>query len=62
MTTVFTLPTAFASDQISPFPDESTTSAFVTPESNPQISVTAQLENMLTKDSFDEILNAAFAS
>ncbi len=62
MTTVLTLPTAFASDQISPFSYESTTNALATPESNPQVSVTAQFKSMLTKDSFDEVLNATFAT
>jgi hypothetical protein len=62
LTTVLTLPTAFASDQISPFSYESTTNALATPESNPQVSVTAQFKNMLTKDSFDGVLNATFAT
>jgi hypothetical protein len=61
LTTVLTLPTAFGSDQMSAF-DESTTSAFVTRESNSQVSVKAQLEAQLKKDSFNDILNAAFAS
>jgi hypothetical protein len=56
MTTVLTLPTAFASDQMSAF-DKSTTDALATPESNPQVK--AQLEVQLTKDSFDNpALNA----
>jgi hypothetical protein len=40
MTTVLTLPTAFASDQIPGF-NESTTNALATAESNPKLSITA---------------------
>ena len=60
ITTVLALPTVFGSEPLSGFEDESTTDALATPESNPQVSVTAQFKNMLTNDSFDDILNAAF--
>jgi tetratricopeptide (TPR) repeat protein len=61
MTTVLTLPTAFATDQMPGF-NESTTNALATAESNPKLSLTAQIQSMLINDPLDKILNTAFTT